>query len=65
VEKLAAALGPLLSDTPARRRQLAAFARLDAIFGAGEEGASARAARVVMEVYENKRKLIGAPQHLQ
>lgn len=65
VEKLVAALEPLLSDTPERRRQLQGFARLDEIFGMGAEPASEKAARIVMEVYENKRKLMSAPQHLQ
>ncbi|HVT54426.1 MAG TPA: lipid-A-disaccharide synthase, partial [Xanthobacteraceae bacterium] len=65
VEKLTAALEPLLADSPARQRQLAAFARLDEIFDKGAEAAGARAARIVMEVYENKRKLIGAAKHSQ
>ena len=34
-ERLAAALLPLLSDTPERRRQIEAFGRLDAIMGIG------------------------------
>lgn len=65
VEGLTAALEPLLSDTPERRRQLGGSARLDEIFGTGAETASEKAARIVMEVYENKRKLISAVQHLQ
>lgn len=64
VESLTAALEPLLSDTPERRRQLDGFGRLDEIFGTGAETASEKAARIVMEVYENKRKLISAVQHL-
>lgn len=63
VESLTAALEPLLSNTPERRRQLEGFSRLDEIFGTGAETASERAARIVMEVYENKRKLISAVQH--
>jgi lipid-A-disaccharide synthase len=63
VESLTAALEPLLSNTPERRRQLEGFGRLDEIFGTGAETASERAARIVMEVYENKRKLISAVQH--
>jgi lipid-A-disaccharide synthase len=55
-EKLAAALAPLLDDTPERRRQLEAFKRLDQIFGTDGEQPSARAARVTLEVIENKRK---------
>lgn len=65
VEKLVDALEPLLSDGPERQRQLAGFARLDEIFGTDAEPASARAAKIVMEVYENKRKLIGITDHLQ
>ncbi len=64
VESLTAALEPLLGDTAERRRQLEGFARLDEILGIGGETASERAARIVMEVYENKRKLISAVQHL-
>jgi lipid-A-disaccharide synthase len=55
-EKLANALAPLLDDTPERRRQLEAFKRLDQIFSTGGEQPSARAARVTLEVIENKRK---------
>lgn len=55
-EKLANALAPLLDDTPERRRQLEAFRRLDQIFSTGSEQPSARAARVTLEVIENKRK---------
>jgi lipid-A-disaccharide synthase len=64
VEKMTAALEPLLANSPERARQIAGFARLDEIFGTGSETASERAAKIVMEVYENKRKLISAPQHL-
>jgi len=48
-ERLAAALLPLLSDTPERRRQIAAFARLDAVMGLGEGSPSERAAAVVAD----------------
>jgi lipid-A-disaccharide synthase len=47
-ERLAAALVPLLADTPERRRQLDAFARLDTIMDLGSEPPSARAARAVL-----------------
>lgn len=49
-ERLAAALTPLLGDTPERHRQLQALGRLDAIMGIGGEAPSARAAAVVMDV---------------
>jgi len=65
VEKMAAVLAPLLTDSPERARQIAGFARLDEIFDTGTKTASERAAKIVMEVYENKRKLISAAQHLR
>lgn len=49
-EKLAAALVPLIADTPARRRQIEAFARLDAIMGVGEMTPSSQAAAIVLEL---------------
>lgn len=47
-ERLAAALLPLLTDTPERARQLAAFERLDQVMGIGEAAPSERAAAVVL-----------------
>lgn len=47
-ERLAAALGPLMSDTPQRRRQVEAFAGLDRIMGLGEGAPSDRAAAIVL-----------------
>jgi len=47
-DKLAAALLPLLSDTPQRRAQAAAFARLDGIMAIGTAVPSARAAALVL-----------------
>ena len=55
--QLAAALVPLLTDSPQRRRQLDAFARLDQIMGLGEEPPSARAARAVLALVERKTAL--------
>jgi lipid-A-disaccharide synthase len=49
-ERLAAALLPLLSDTPQRQRQIDAFGRLDAIMAIGSEAPSAKAAAVVLDV---------------
>jgi len=50
-ERLARALIPLFSDTPERRHQLAAFARLDNIMEIGSlVSASDRAATVVLEL---------------
>lgn len=56
-EKLADAVVPLLSDTPARRRQIAAFGRLDALMKL-HDGAlpSERAAETVLEVIEAGRR---------
>jgi lipid-A-disaccharide synthase len=48
-ERLAAALLPLLSDTPERRRQIEAFSRLDGIMEIGTASPSDRAASVVMD----------------
>ncbi len=48
-ERLAAALTPLLSDTPERRRQTTAFARLDTIMEIGKAVPSDRAAAVVLD----------------
>jgi len=47
-ENLTAALLPLLSDTPARRRQVEAFARLDAVMEIGSANPSDRAADIVL-----------------
>lgn len=47
-ERLAKALIPLLGDTPERRRQVEAFARLDGIMGIGKAAPSDRAASVVL-----------------
>ena len=54
-ERLAAALLPLLCDTPERRRQIEAFARLDSIMEIGQAIPSDRAAAVVLDC-------AGAPQ---
>ena len=48
-DRLAAALLPLLSDTPERRRQIEAFGRLDGIMGNGQTSPSDRAAAVVLD----------------
>jgi lipid-A-disaccharide synthase len=48
-EKLAGALRPLLTDTPERRRQIEAFARLDGLMEIGKAAPSERAAAVVLD----------------
>jgi lipid-A-disaccharide synthase len=47
-ENLAAALLPLFSDTPQRRRQIEAFSRLDAIMQVGSSAPAHRAADIVL-----------------
>jgi lipid-A-disaccharide synthase len=47
-QSLSDALVPLLSDTPERRRQLEAFAKLDAIMEIGSRAPAARAADIVL-----------------
>jgi lipid-A-disaccharide synthase len=54
-ERLAEALVPLLSDTPQRQRQVAAFARLDGIMGAGGEPPSVKAAQIVLDLAQRGR----------
>ncbi len=49
-EKLADALTPLIADTPARRRQIEAFAGLDAIMGVGKMAPSSQAAAIVVDL---------------
>ena len=46
-ERLAASLTPLLGDSPERRRQIEAFARLDAIMEIGRRAPAACAADIV------------------
>jgi lipid-A-disaccharide synthase len=55
-ERLAEALLPLLSDSPQRQRQIAAFARLDAIMAIGGEAPSAKAAAIVLDVAQHGRR---------
>ena len=47
-EKLAAALAPLLADTPQRRAQVAALGRLDGVMEIGRAVPSRRAAALVL-----------------
>jgi lipid-A-disaccharide synthase len=47
--RLAAGLIPLLADTPDRRRQVEAFARLDTIMEIGGRTPSVRAAEAILE----------------
>jgi lipid-A-disaccharide synthase len=54
-DRLAEALLPLLSDTPQRQRQIAAFGRLDAIMAIGGEAPSDKAAAIVLDVAQQGR----------
>jgi lipid-A-disaccharide synthase len=47
-DKLAPALRDVLADSPMRRRQVQAFARIDTIMATGDQSPSARAADVVL-----------------
>ncbi|MFZ2064925.1 MAG: lipid-A-disaccharide synthase [Xanthobacteraceae bacterium] len=55
-EKLADALVPLVSDTAERRRQVEAFARLDAIMAIGEAKPSSKAAAIVLDIARRGRR---------
>ena len=54
--KLAAALRDVLEDTPLRRRQLDAFARLDAIMAIGSQSPSVCAADIILETLQKAGK---------
>ncbi|HWP15326.1 MAG TPA: lipid-A-disaccharide synthase [Xanthobacteraceae bacterium] len=56
-DRLAAALLPLLRDTPERRRQIESFSRLDTIMDLAGEAPSIRAARAVLALIEQKTTL--------
>jgi lipid-A-disaccharide synthase len=46
----------VLADTPARRRQLEAFAKIDAIMSTGNQSPSVRAADIVLETMRKSRR---------
>ncbi|MEA2922080.1 MAG: lipid-A-disaccharide synthase [Bradyrhizobium sp.] len=56
-EKLAPPLREILIDSPARRRQVEAFAGLDAIMSTGDQRPSARAADLVLATMRKSRRL--------
>ncbi len=60
-DNLVAALEPLFEDSPERRRQVEAFARLETIMGIGAERPSARAARIAIETFATKTGRKAAP----
>ena len=55
-EKLAGALAELLADSALRRRQLEAFATLDAIMSTGNVSPSVRAADIVLATMRKARQ---------
>lgn len=55
VETVAPALAAVITDTPQRRAQLAAFAKLDTIMAFDGEDPSLRAAKVVLETIDARR----------
>jgi lipid-A-disaccharide synthase len=55
-DKLTGALGEVLSDTPTRRRQTDAFARIDDIMSTGNQSPSVRAADIVLGMLRKSRK---------
>ncbi|MGA7810567.1 lipid-A-disaccharide synthase [Bradyrhizobium sp.] len=59
-EILAAALRDVLADTPLRRRQTEAFAKLDTIMATGHASPSVRAADVVLATLRNARRAVQA-----
>jgi lipid-A-disaccharide synthase len=56
-ERLAPALREILSDSPARRRQVDAFSTIDSIMSMGGRAPSARAADLVLATMRNSRGL--------
>jgi lipid-A-disaccharide synthase len=57
-EKLARALREVMTDTPARQRQVEAFARIDGIMTTGSKSASVRAADIVLATMRKSRRAI-------
>ena len=55
-EKLSQALAEVLTETPLRRRQLEAFARIDAIMSTGNQPPSVRAADIVLATMRQARR---------
>jgi lipid-A-disaccharide synthase len=57
-EKLVPALRDVLTDSPLRQRQLAAFAKIDAIMSTGDQPPSVRAADIVLATLRKSRRPI-------
>ena len=56
-DKLASALAEVMSDSPMRRRQIEAFARLDGIMSTGNQPPSVRAADIVLTMLRKSRRI--------
>jgi len=56
-EKLAPAVADVLAESAARRRQIEAFAKLDAIMSTGNASPSVRAADIVLETMRKSRRV--------
>jgi len=54
-EKLAPALREILADSPLRRRQVEAFAKIDTIMSTGNQPPSVRAADIVLATLRKAR----------
>jgi lipid-A-disaccharide synthase len=57
-EKLARALREVMTDTPARQRQVEAFARIDSIMTTGSKSPSVRAADIVLATMRKPRRAV-------
>jgi lipid-A-disaccharide synthase len=57
-EKLARALREVMTDTPARQRQVEAFARIDGIMTTGSKSPSVRAADIVLATMRKSRRAV-------
>jgi lipid-A-disaccharide synthase len=55
-EQLAAPLGEIIQDSPLRRRQIEAFAKLDTIMSTGDQPPSVRAADIVLATMHRARR---------
>jgi lipid-A-disaccharide synthase len=55
-EKLAQALREVLADSPLRRKQIEAFAKIDQIMSTGNAPPSARAADIVLQTMKKARR---------
>jgi lipid-A-disaccharide synthase len=63
-KRLAAALLPLLTDTPERRRQTESFGRLDGIMEVDKASPSDRGATLVLDIVGQRSRLLGEPAAL-